>query len=53
VQASIKGTTQLCCILSTFDKTDPIGGKITLESNHQMVFMQLNEEGHGLHKQVF
>lgn len=38
VSATIEGAKHYSCIVSTFDRNEPLGGKLTLESNHPMIF---------------
>jgi hypothetical protein len=53
ISTQIEGAKHYTCIVSTFDRSEPLGGKITLESTHSMIFQPLHEEGQGMQKQVF
>lgn len=53
VSTKIEGAKHYTCIVSTFDRSEPLGGKITLESSQPMIFQALYEEGQGMIKQIF
>ena len=53
VSTQIEGAKHYSCIVSTFDRSEPLGGRLTLESTMPMIFQPLHDEGQGMQKQVF
>ena len=49
----LHGVKPYTAVVSTFNRNEPMGGKLTLESDSPMIFKMLPDEGHGYVKQVF
>ena len=53
MHCKLPGSKSYTAVISTYDKSMPLGGTITLEADHAMVFEEIQDEGHGMFKQVF
>ena len=53
MHCKLPGSKSYTAVVSTYDKSMPLGGTITLEADHAMVFAEIQDEGIGMSKQVF
>ena len=51
--AILQGTKPYTCVISSFDRAEALGGRITVESDSPLIFKQLPDEGNGYIKKVF
>lgn len=49
----LNGGKSYSLIVSGYDRNDPLGGTLTVESDQPLLVRQLTPEGHGMVKQVF
>lgn len=50
MQCKLSGAKQYTAVVSTYDRSMPLGGTITLEADHAMIFAAVQDEGAGMVK---
>ena len=50
MHCKLPGSKSYTAVVSTYDKSMPLGGTITLEADHAMVFAEIQDEGAGMFK---